>query len=218
MRARGRRPTGSTVVAAALLAGLAAMATAWATATATASGVAAAAGARSDVNRGRSGGGDAPVAQLARPLATPVDGVSAVALRDSFEDTRGGRRHQAIDIPAARGTPVRAVDDGQVVKLFTSVPGGLTVYQFDPSGRVAYYYAHLDRYAAGLREGRRVRRCEILGYVGSTGNAAADAPHLHFAAFALGPERQWWKGVALNPYPAMTQAGAPACPTAKAAS
>lgn len=139
----------------------------------------------------------------ARRPAMPVEGVLPAALRDGFDEGRAGRRHEAIDIHAPRGTPVFAVDDGRIAKLFTSVPGGLTVYQFDPQGRLAYYYAHLDRYADGLREGMSVRRCEVLGYVGSTGNAAPDAPHLHFAVFLLGPERQWWKGEAINPFPAL---------------
>ena len=82
-----------------------------------------------------------------------------------------------------------------------SVAGGLTVYQFDPSETFAYYYAHLDRYAEGLQEGQQVHRGDLLGYVGSTGNASEDAPHLHFAIFELGPERRWWKGDAINPYP-----------------
>jgi peptidoglycan LD-endopeptidase LytH len=146
-----------------------------------------------------------------RSLAMPVDGVAATALRDSFDDGRPGHRHEAIDIAAPRGTKVFAVDDGKLAKLFTSVPGGLTVYQFDPNGELAYYYAHLDRYADGLHEGMIVHRCDLLGYVGTSGNAPADAPHLHFAVFRLGPERRWWKGAPLNPFPALTQAIATSC-------
>lgn len=143
-----------------------------------------------------------------RPLVMPVAGVRAEALADTFEQGRPGHRHEAIDIPAPRGTPVHAVDDGKVAKLFTSVPGGLTIYHFDPAGRLAYYYAHLDRYAPGLREGMPLRRGDVIGYVGSSGNASPDAPHLHFAVFRLGPLRQWWKGDAINPYPALRQATA----------
>jgi murein DD-endopeptidase MepM/ murein hydrolase activator NlpD len=98
-------------------------------------------------------------------------------------------------------TPVVAVDDGKVVKLFNSVPGGLTVYQYDASGTFAYYYAHLDSYAADLEEGQELKRGDLIGYVGATGNADTLAPHLHFAIFLLGPEKQWWKGTAINPYP-----------------
>ncbi|MDM0014845.1 M23 family metallopeptidase [Variovorax sp. J22P168] len=140
---------------------------------------------------------------VARTLRFPVDEVRPETIRDTFEDGRPGHRHEALDIMAPRGTPVRAVDDGRLVKLFDSRPGGLTIYQFDPEGRLAYYYAHLDRYADGLREGMQLRRGDVIGYVGSTGNAAPDAPHLHFAVFLLGPERQWWKGEALNPYEAL---------------
>ena len=113
--------------------------------------------------------------------------------------------HEVIVMMASRGTPVLAVADGTVEKLFTSVPGGLTIYQFEPGGRYAYYYAHLDRYADGLQEKQAIRRGEVIGYVGSTGNADPSAPHLHFAIFELGPERQWWKGTALNPYPVFTR-------------
>jgi murein DD-endopeptidase MepM/ murein hydrolase activator NlpD len=135
------------------------------------------------------------------PLLMPVPGVDITRLRDSFEDRRGNQRHEALDIPAPRGTPVVAVADGRVAKLFLSKPGGLTVYQFDAAERVAYYYAHLDRYADGLREGRRLRRGDAIGFVGTSGNAPPEAPHLHFAVFRLGPDRAWWKGTALNPYP-----------------
>lgn len=137
-----------------------------------------------------------------RRLAVPVEGVRAGDLRNTFHEGRVGHRHEAIDIAAPRGARVLAVDDGRLVKLFTSVPGGLTVYQFDPDERFAYYYAHLDRYADGLREGMALRRGDVIGYVGTTGNAAPDAPHLHFAVFRLGPEKQWWKGEAIDPFDA----------------
>jgi murein DD-endopeptidase MepM/ murein hydrolase activator NlpD len=138
-----------------------------------------------------------------RPLTVPVHGVPVAALRDTFNEGRPGHRHEAIDIAAPRGTRVVAADDGRVVKLFRSVPGGLTIYQFDPDSRFAYYYAHLDGYAAGLREGMALRRGDVIGFVGSTGNAAPDAPHLHFAVFRLGPQKQWWKGEPVNPFGAM---------------
>jgi murein DD-endopeptidase MepM/ murein hydrolase activator NlpD len=135
-------------------------------------------------------------------LLIPVTGIQANALTDTFSDARsGGRVHDAIDIMAPRGTPVIAADDGKVVKLFNSKQGGLTVYQFDPSATYAYYYAHLDSYAPGVVEGRQLRRGDLIGYVGSSGNASPDAPHLHFAIFVLGPEKNWWQGTAINPYP-----------------
>jgi murein DD-endopeptidase MepM/ murein hydrolase activator NlpD len=135
-------------------------------------------------------------------LLLPVQGVQPAQLFDTFTQSRGeGRLHDAIDIMAARGTPVLAVADGRIAKLFDSKPGGLTVYQFDREEKLAYYYAHLDRYAAGLVEGKQLKRGDVLGYVGSTGNASPEAPHLHFAVFVLGPDKKWWQGTAVNPYP-----------------
>ena len=137
----------------------------------------------------------------ARSLAIPVAEVSAAQLSDTYTQARaGGAPHDAMDIMAARGTPVLAVEDGRVAKLFVSKPGGITLYQFDPGGEYAYYYAHLDRYADGVAEGTLLRKGQVIGYVGSTGNASPDAPHLHFAIFRLGPERQWWRGTPLNPF------------------
>lgn len=137
-----------------------------------------------------------------RDLKVPVDGVDRDDLRDSFSDNRGtGRAHRALDIMAERHTEVVAVEDGTIAKLFQSQGGGgLTIYQFDPSGQFCYYYAHLDRYADGLREGQAVERGKTIGYVGSTGNASPQAPHLHFGIFRLTPERKWWKGEPVNPY------------------
>jgi murein DD-endopeptidase MepM/ murein hydrolase activator NlpD len=137
-------------------------------------------------------------------LLVPVEGVPYAKLTDSFDQPRGQERHhEALDIMAPKGTPVRAAGDGKVVKLFDSKPGGLTLYQFDPSEQHAYYYAHLDRYADGVKEGMQLKRGDLLGYVGTTGNADPNAPHLHFAVFALTPEKQWWKGTPVNPYPLM---------------
>jgi len=139
-------------------------------------------------------------------LAMPVDGVSFTQITDTFAQPRGNggnstRHHEALDIMAPRGTRVLAASDGKIVKLFTSKPGGLTVYQFDPSEKYAYYYAHLDKYADGLQEGAMLHKGDLIGYVGSTGNADAKAPHLHFAVFELTPEKQWWKGTPVDPYP-----------------
>ncbi|HIE4189866.1 TPA: M23 family metallopeptidase [Stenotrophomonas maltophilia] len=135
-------------------------------------------------------------------LLLPVQGILTSQLRDTFTDARSeGRVHDAIDIMADAGTPVLAVADGMVEKLFDSERGGLTIYQFEPSGRWCYYYAHLQRYADGLTEKQVIRRGEVIGYVGSTGNASAEAPHLHFEVHVLGPEKQWWKGESINPYP-----------------
>jgi peptidoglycan LD-endopeptidase LytH len=136
-----------------------------------------------------------------RDLEIPVEGIEDEALYDSFADARGERKHHAIDIMAARGTPVLAVEDGTIKKLFNSKAGGLSIYQFDPSEAYCYYYAHLDSYAHTAKEGATVKRGDVIGYVGSTGNASQDAPHLHFAIFQLTSEKQWWKGEPINPYP-----------------
>ncbi len=144
----------------------------------------------------------APAAMAANDLLLPVQGITSAQLQDTFTDARSeGRVHDAIDILAAEGTPVLAVADGQIEKLFDSDRGGLTIYQFEPGGRYCYYYAHLQRYADGLAEKQQVKRGQVIGYVGSTGNASAEAPHLHFEVHVLGPERQWWKGESINPYP-----------------
>jgi murein DD-endopeptidase MepM/ murein hydrolase activator NlpD len=142
--------------------------------------------------------GDAP-----RALIMPVAGIDPSTIHDMFDEMRGGstRRHDALDILAPRGTPVVAADDGIVKKLFTSVPGGLTVYEFDPDQRYCYYYAHLDAYAPGLHEGQLLRRGDLVGYVGTTGNAPKDTPHLHFAVIRLDPDKRWWTGTPINPYP-----------------
>ena len=137
-------------------------------------------------------------------LAIPVARVEKESLYDSFSDGRGARKHEAIDIHAPRGTPVIAAGDGCVVKLFRSVPGGITLYQFDPEGNFAYYYAHLDRYADDVKEGSQLRRGDVIGYVGTTGNAPPNTPHLHFAIFRLGPEKRWWEGTPVNPYAVFT--------------
>ncbi|MFY9820735.1 MAG: M23 family metallopeptidase, partial [Thermoanaerobaculia bacterium] len=132
----------------------------------------------------------------------PVQGVQPQALQDTFDDARGaGRVHDAIDILAPRNTPVLAVEAGRIVKLFTSDKGGLTIYEFDPTNTYCYYYAHLERYAPGLAEGNQVTRGQVIGYVGTSGNAPPNTPHLHFAITRLLPEKNWWQGDAINPYP-----------------
>lgn len=135
-----------------------------------------------------------------RDLRIPIDGVARAALQSGFDQPRGEARHEAIDILAPRHTPVRAVEDGVVAKLFTSVRGGLTVYQFDPTGTYCYYYAHLERYAEGLREQQRVGKGDVIGYVGTSGNAPPGTPHLHFAIFRVTEAGRWWEGTPVDPY------------------
>ena len=139
-------------------------------------------------------------------MTPPIRGLALTNLRDTFEEVHSGRRHEAIDILEPRGTPVRAVVSGSIRKLFISKPGGNTIYQFDEIGVYCYYYAHLDGYAEGLHEGMPVKSGEVIGFVGSTGNADAHAPHLHFGIFELGPEKLWWQGKAVDPYPGLVAA------------
>jgi murein DD-endopeptidase MepM/ murein hydrolase activator NlpD len=136
-----------------------------------------------------------------RDLLIPVDGVTPEQLRRDFSDKREKvRLHEALDILAARNTPVKAVEDGTIARLFFSKAGGITVYQFDPSKTFCYYYAHLERYAEGLREGQAVRKGQILGYVGTSGNAPKNTPHLHFAIFRLTDAKRWWEGTPIDPF------------------
>ena len=136
-----------------------------------------------------------------RNLTVPVRGIDAGDLVPSFNDQRGGgRRHEAMDILAPRNTPVIAVEDGTVARLFESKAGGLTIYQFDPSATYTYYYAHLEKYAAGLTAGDPVRRGQTIGYVGTTGNAPPNTPHLHFAIFRLTDPKRWWEGAPIDPF------------------
>lgn len=148
-----------------------------------------------------------PAAELEdRDLQIPVDGVTVGQLVRSFDDPRGSdRRHEAIDILAAMGTPVRAVERGRIARLFNSKAGGITIYQFDPTERFCYYYAHLDRYADGLRENDMVEAGQIIGYVGVSGNAPKDVPHLHFAVFRLTEAKRWWEGTPVDPFDVLTK-------------
>ena len=135
-------------------------------------------------------------------LAIPVAGIKAGQLSDTYDDARGqGRRHDAIDIMAAEGTPVIAAADGTVEKLFNSVRGGMTIYVRSPDQKWVYYYAHLSAYAPGLHEGQQVKRGQVIAQVGHTGDASAAGPHLHFAVNSMAPGERWWHGTPINPYP-----------------
>jgi murein DD-endopeptidase MepM/ murein hydrolase activator NlpD len=135
-------------------------------------------------------------------LAMPVRGIRPEQLRDTYSDPRsGGRTHNAIDIMAPAGTPVLAAADGNILKLRTGGMGGITIYQLGTDGRTLYYYAHLQRYAAGLREGLPITRGQVVAYVGDTGNAGAGNYHLHFSVSRLADPRRWWEGENVNPYP-----------------
>lgn len=141
------------------------------------------------------------IGDLPRGLLIPVQGIVASQLGNTYDAARSDNRvHDAIDIMAPAGTPVLAAADGKVVKLFDSKLGGTTLYQFDSSGTFVYYYAHLQGYALGIVEGKMLTRGEVIGHVGSSGNASAEAPHLHFAVGRLGPEGEWWDSTPINPY------------------
>jgi len=143
-----------------------------------------------------------PLICLAGDFTLPVRGLTARDIRDTFNEGRAsGQPHEAVDLLAPRGTPILAITAGVIQKLFLSKPGGITIYEFDPQGDYCYYYAHLDRYAEGLHEGMTVSPGEVIGYVGTSGNAPPNTPHLHFAIFKLGLEKHWWQGTAVNPYP-----------------
>lgn len=147
---------------------------------------------------------DGVASSAAVKLMIPVEGIKPADISDNYNQPRGAdRTHEALDIMAPKGTKVYATADGKVAKLFNSKQGGLTVYQFDPTETYAYYYAHLDRYADGIKEGDVLKRGDLVGYVGVTGNSDPNGPHLHFAVFELTAEKQWWKGTPVNPYPLM---------------
>lgn len=148
------------------------------------------------------------LATLSAELIIPVPGVKASDLRDTFNELRGGgtRKHEALDIMAPRGTPVLSASAGRVLKLHNSVDGGLMVYAADASNRFVLMYGHLDHYADGIREGLPLRQGDVIGYVGTTGNAAEDAPHLHFAIAHPRDVKLWWTGQAIDPRPLLQQA------------
>lgn len=142
-------------------------------------------------------------------LVIPVADVEAHHLRDSYRQGRGGGRvHKAIDIHARRGTAVLAVADGTILKLYTKGSGGNSIYHLDRDGRTRYYYAHLERFATDLRDGAEVKKGQVIGFVGDTGNARPGDYHLHFSIALLPNLDRWWEGENLNPYPLLKQAAA----------
>jgi murein DD-endopeptidase MepM/ murein hydrolase activator NlpD len=148
---------------------------------------------------------DAPPLEIGPTgLAVPVAGIKAAQLLDTYKQARAGgaRVHDAIDIMAPHGTPVVAAAPGRVEKLFFSKGGGgITVYVRSPDHRYTFYYAHLQDYAPGLREGQAIRQGDLIGTVGSTGNANPAGPHLHFAINRMAPGDKWYNGTPVNPYP-----------------
>ncbi len=142
----------------------------------------------------------------AYPLMVPVEGVDPRDLRDTFHAARsGGRIHMATDILAMRGTPVVSASDGRIIKLGTSGSGGIAIYVADASGRYLHYYAHLDGYAQDIKEGLRVKEGQVLGFVGTTGNAPPNTPHLHYQV--MRSDKDYWNGTPIDVRPFMTKAG-----------
>jgi murein DD-endopeptidase MepM/ murein hydrolase activator NlpD len=151
---------------------------------------------------------DEPTYLRIRMLMVPVSGVRPDQLRDSYLESRsGGRTHRALDIPARRGTPVVSADDGRVLRLRRNTLGGITIYAVDAGDRFVYYYAHLERYAPSLAEGETVAKGQVIGYVGTTGNAPPNLPHLHFQLMRRPNAARWWDGEPLNPKPYLVLAG-----------
>jgi len=137
-------------------------------------------------------------------IAIPVVGIEPHELTDTYKQARAGgvRVHDAIDIMAPHGTPVVAAAPGIVEKLFFSNGGGgISAYVRSPDKRFVFYYAHLQDYAPGLKEGQAIRQGDPIGRVGSTGNANPAGPHLHFAVHRMGPGEKWHQGTPVNPYP-----------------
>ena len=137
----------------------------------------------------RARGRSAQRALCARKLMVPVAGVAPARVPDTFDAPRDGgrRRHLAIDILAPHGTPVLAADDGVVLAVKTNRLGGRVIYTTDPDRHFVYYYAHLQGWHPGTTPGRRIARGDVLGYVGSSGNADARSPHLHFQVRIYSP-------------------------------
>lgn len=143
-----------------------------------------------------------------RRLMLPVAGIRPDQLSDSFDTPRdGSRRHHAIDILAPRGTPVLAADDGRVLRVSWNNAGGNTVYTTDTEGRIVYYYAHLDRYHDSIVAGMPISKGDTIGYVGTTGNAPRDIPHLHFQIMRMAHDGKYWNGEPIDPFPILRGEG-----------
>jgi murein DD-endopeptidase MepM/ murein hydrolase activator NlpD len=142
----------------------------------------------------------------AYPLMVPVEGIEHRNLRDTFHEQRsGGRIHMATDILAMRGTPVLSASDGRIIKLASGGAGGITIYVADASGRYLHYYAHLEGYAPGIKEGLQVREGQVIGFVGTTGNAPPNTPHLHYQV--MRSDKDYWNGSPIDVRPFMTKPG-----------
>lgn len=138
----------------------------------------------------------------------PLDGLAPAALRNDYDASRGSRSHRALDMLAPKGTPILSADDGTIGRVDRTPIGGNIIYATDADNLFVYYYAHLDRHAPGLVVGQTVRKGDVIGYVGTTGNAPANTPHLHFQIMVRGSGRMWWDGPPINPWPFFVYSGA----------
>ena len=119
---------------------------------------------------------------------------AATSFTDSWGAPRsGGRSHKGVDLMAARGAPLVAIESGVITRTSNSSLGGISIYLSGESGN-RYYYAHLDALAPGVGGGMSVSVGDLVGYNGSSGNASYSAPHLHFQ---YAPPGSTW----INPYP-----------------
>jgi peptidoglycan LD-endopeptidase LytH len=147
-----------------------------------------------------------------RQMIVPVAGADMTRVEDSFNDPRDGERvHRAIDILAPRGTPILSADDGRIVRMTTSTLGGISMYTVDPEQRIVYYYAHMDRYNDAMTTGKAISKGDTLGFVGTTGNAPKNTPHLHFQVMRWPADGKYWNGEPIDPFEFLggrTQAGA----------
>ncbi len=106
----------------------------------------------------------------------------------------GGRLHQGVDIISARGNLLYAVVSGTISKVYADRPGALAGngVRIAQDNGTYFTYLHMDTFAEGIELGAKVKAGQVIGTVGSTGNAAT--PHLHFEVHPRG-------GAAVNPYP-----------------
>ncbi len=135
-----------------------------------------------------------------KKLGLPIAGFNVASIKGSFYETHGGVQHGAADMLSPRNTPVLAVEDGTIAKLFTSKRGGLTIYEADPTGKYVYYYAHLEKYSESIHDGDAVKKGQIIGFVGTSGNAPANTPHLHFSIGLGNALKKWWVTSSVDPY------------------
>jgi len=143
----------------------------------------------------------AAVAELrSKHIGLPIKNANVEKMKGSFYELRGAEMHEAVDILQPRNTPVLAVENGVVAKLFTSRFGGLTIYEFDPTKKYVYYYAHLQKYADDIHDGDVLKKGQVIGFVGTSGNAPPNCPHLHFSIALLGKDAKWWQAAAVDPY------------------